>query len=385
MSTDVKFDRAPRFVDRLIVHQFDPARPSPGGIDSCLRGICRYAPPGLSLAVVGVDVGSGPDGRRIGQWEKHTFDGRAVWFLPVARLDPGNQRRRIPHALRLVAGTLRFRRRLPRSEWIQAHRMDTGVAARFLFFRRNFAYFIHTQESGLTGTTSDSVWRRLGGVHHRLERRNVEVADDVVVFNEEFAATLAKSYPQIRFSPTWYDPAILGAGPREAHVIVWVGRLEIPKDPSLALEAFRRLVANQPDVPWQLHVLGDGTEMPALKSNVKRTSTDAVTLHGRVAPEAVMERLSRASLFLMTSHPGYEGYPRVLVEALASGLPSVVTEGSDTGELIRNGENGWITSRDPEEIAARLAEAHDLKSETARATAELLSAPSVIAEIYREG
>ena len=40
---------------------------------------------------------------------------------------------------------------------------------------------------------------------------------------------------------------------------------------------------------------------------------------------------ARCGVFLMTSHAGYEGFPPVLVEARASGLPTVVTDGSDTG------------------------------------------------------
>ncbi|WP_244930149.1 glycosyltransferase [Nocardioides sp. W7] len=385
MSHAIRFDTVPLLVDRLIVHQFDAARPSPGGIDSCLRGICRYAPEGMSIAIVGVDTGGGPEGRALGRWEKHRFDDREIWFLPVASLDPGNQRRRVPHAARLVAGMLRYRRRLPKSIWTQAHRMDTGVAVR-LIFRRKFAYFIHTQESGLTGQTSDSVWRRLGSIHHRLERGNVKHADDVVVFNEEFASSLTAEYPQARFSPTWYDPAILGSGPREPFSIVWVGRLEVPKDPMLAVETMRQLVELDPRRPWRLSLLGDGTEMENLRQLAAKLGESApFELLGRVAPEDVMDRLSKASLFLMTSHPGYEGYPRVLVEALASGLPAVVTAGSDTGSLIDDGVNGFVTSRDPKEIASRLVRAHDLHSDAARNTAESLAAPAVIARIYTSG
>ncbi len=382
MTHTVEFDAPPARVDRLIVHQFDAARPSPGGIDSCLRGICRYAPASMTLAIVGVDTGGGPAGRRTGRWERHTFGDRDVWFLPVARLDPGDQRRRVPHAARVVAGLLRYLRRLPKSTWTQAHRMDTGVAVRLLF-RRKFAYFIHTQETGLTGATSDSVWRRLASVHRRLEHGNVSRADDVVVFNKEFAGTLAQSFSHARFSPTWYDPALLGEGPREPYSVLWVGRLEVPKDPVLAIEAFDRLARLDPDRPWRLTMLGDGTEMPAVRQRVATANEpSAISLMGRVAPEEVMDRLSRGSLFLMTSHPGYEGFPRVMVEALASGLPAVVTDGSDTGSLITDAANGFVTGRDPEEIARRLVEAHALDPEAARRTGEALSAPTIVAEIY---
>lgn len=260
--------------------------------------------------------------------------------------------------------------------------MDTGVAVRLLF-RRKFAYFIHTQETGLTGATSDSIWRRVASVHRRLEHDNIARADDVVVFNAEFAGTLAKDFDHVRFSPTWYDPALLGSGPREPHSVLWVGRLEVPKDPVLAVEAFDRLQRLHPEVPWHLTMLGDGTEMPAVRERAQTVADPTrIELLGRVSPEDVMDRLSRGSLFLMTSHPGYEGFPRVMVEALASGLPAVVTNGSDTGGLIDDGANGFVTSRDPDEIASRLVEAHDLAADDARKTGEALSAPVIVKEIY---
>jgi hypothetical protein len=65
-------------------------------------------------------------------------------------------------------------------------------------------------------------------------------------------------------------------------------------------------------------------------------------------------------VFLMTSHAGYEGFPRVLVEAMAAGLPAVVTEGSDTGGLIQQGVSGFVYGRDPEELADAIRAARGL-------------------------
>ena len=31
-------------VDRILVYQFDPSRPSLGGVDTCIRGIAKYQP-----------------------------------------------------------------------------------------------------------------------------------------------------------------------------------------------------------------------------------------------------------------------------------------------------------------------------------------------------
>lgn len=381
----VRLDVAPpRTVDRLVVHQVDPARPAPGGIDSCLRGLLRYAPAGMAIAVVGVDVG-GVAGRRVGRWELHRHGDNHVFFLPVATLDPGDQRRRVPHSARLVAGLTRFRRRLPHAAIVQAHRADVA-AATVLLLRRPLAYFIHNQAAGLTGTTSDSFWRRLGGSHERLEARLVRSARDVVVFNEDYARDLAPLNPVTRFSPTWFDPRLV-TFQREAvdpHRIVWVGRLEAPKDPALAVRVLERLVQRDPAQPWSLDLVGDGT----LRREVERVVADLdpalrsrVRLRGRLAPDEVAATLAAAGAFLMTSQPGYEGFPRVLVEAMASGLPAVVTHGSDTGGLVAAGVNGFVCGRSPDELARAVERAVGLERAAARSSVASFSAPSLVARI----
>ena len=309
--------KAPTAVDRLIVHQFDPARPSPGGIDTCLRGIARYAPRGQRLAVVGVDTGSGPSDRELGRWEQHKFGENTIDFLPVVKIDPANQKRVVPHSLRLAAGLVRYLRRLPKTDIVQAHRMDTGLLLSTIMPSRKFVYYVHTQENGLTGKTSDSFWKRASRLHAGLERMTARKAEETVVFNEEYAEVVSGWTSGVRFSPTWFDPRLMRADSekRQHNSICWVGRLEIPKDPRLALAVVREL--NTGGKEWKLEVVGSGTLHESLKEELKsmpRSVTENVTLHGRVSPETTAELMKKSSVFLMTSHPGYEGYPRVLVE-----------------------------------------------------------------------
>lgn len=381
----------PGRVDRLIVHQFDPARPSPGGIDSCLRGMCRYLPDDLDVAVVGVDTGVGRPGRRLGRWERHSLGGgRPFWFLPVVTLDPADQARRVPHSLRLLAGVARHRRRLPAADVVQVHRMDSALALRALL-RRPQVYLIHTQENGLTGQTSDSFWRFAGGAHQALERSVVRAARDVVVFNEEYAGVVRRWNPLSRFSPTWYDPALTTAGSgrqRDRHQLLWVGRLEVPKDPGLAVRAFTELVRVDPAPPWRLDLLGSGTLLEEVRRQVAALPPEIasrVRVAGRVAPEAVAEAMGRSGVFLMTSHAGYEGFARVLVESMASGLPAVVTEGSDTGGLVVDGRTGFVGDRDPRRLAALIRSAVGLDRAQVRAAVGGLSAPRLVSEILRPG
>ena len=156
-------------IDRLIVQQYDAQRTlTIGGIDTCLRGVLEYSPPDVTIGVVGVlDDASG--GGELGRWQKVREGERDIWFLPVARIDTTRPKGVVPFSVRLIAGLLRYRTRIPRAESLQAHRVDVGLATRLLF-RGPLVYCIHTQERGLLGPTSDSFWRKFGDLHERLDR-----------------------------------------------------------------------------------------------------------------------------------------------------------------------------------------------------------------------
>jgi glycosyltransferase involved in cell wall biosynthesis len=374
-------------IDRLIVQQFDPRREvTIGGITTCLRGVLDHAPSDVTLGVVGV-ADSDPD-TPLGRWQVVRRGDRDVWFLPVARVDSRRPRRFVPYSARLVAGLLRYRARIPRAATLQAHRVDTGCATRLLF-RGPLVYCIHTQERGLLGSTSESFWRFLGHLHERLDRAVVRRAERVIVFNPAYAEKVRRWNPRTVSAPTWFDPEITVPAPDPAPpAVVWVGRLEVPKDPELAVRAFAALAADEPDVPWTLEVVGSGTLRPAVEELIAGLPPDVagrITLRGRLSAAEVAEARSRAGVFLMTSHAGYEGFPRVLVEAMAAGLPAVVTEGSDTGGLVQQGVSGFVCGRDPGELADAVRSARTLDRAKVTDAVAALSAPRVVREVFFPG
>ena len=84
----------------------------------------------------------------------------------------------------------------------------------------------------------------------------------------------------------------------------------------------------------------------------------------------------------MTSH--YEGFPRAVVEGLASGLRVVTTQGGEPNGLVVDGKNGRrALGRSPEELAALVQSAGDIAPSDAVDSVSYLSAPRVVAEVLR--
>jgi len=106
--------------------------------------------------------------------------------------------------------------------------------------------------------------------------------------------------------------------------IVFVGRLKEQKGVHVLLRAVA-------DVDVSVLIVGDGPERSALERLADELSVDA-TFVGEVHPEEVPEYLRRGTLFALPSIRGEGGAPNAVLEAMASGLPVVVT---DTGGMIR--------------------------------------------------
>jgi glycosyltransferase involved in cell wall biosynthesis len=132
-------------------------------------------------------------------------------------------------------------------------------------------------------------------------------------------------------------------------LVVAIGRLVEQKDFSLAIRAFAQVSA--PDA--RLVILGEGAERPQLEKLVASLGLGRrVELAGYVAD--VRPWLDRARCLLLSSR--YEGYPAVVVEALAAGRPIVATPcGGAMADLISTPQAGVIAERrTPQALAAAL-------------------------------
>jgi glycosyltransferase involved in cell wall biosynthesis len=99
-----------------------------------------------------------------------------------------------------------------------------------------------------------------------------------------------------------------------------------------------------------LDVVGDGGALPALKDLVRNFQlSGCVTFHGKVAHDRVIDLLQQADLFCFPT--ASEGFPKVVLEALACGLPVVTTRVSVLPQLIGTGCGVLLQETTPAAVA----------------------------------
>ena len=117
--------------------------------------------------------------------------------------------------------------------------------------------------------------------------------------------------------------------------IVFVGRLKAQK----GVDGLLRAAA---DLEERVLVVGDGPERANLESLAERLDVDAEFV-GEVPPDAVPDYLRRGKLFVLPSVRG-EGLPNAVLEAMAVGLPVVVTDTGGVADAVIDGETGYIVN-----------------------------------------
>lgn len=98
-------------------------------------------------------------------------------------------------------------------------------------------------------------------------------------------------------------------------------------------------------------VYGDGPELKGLLARAEARGVRNIIFPGRCSQEQIIEAMRGAKMFLSTAER--EGTPTAALEAMAMGLPVVLTPSNEYGWLVESGVNGFITpSWAVEDIAA---------------------------------
>lgn len=168
------------------------------------------------------------------------------------------------------------------------------------------------------------------------------------------------------YHPAWkphviYNPALSfkdDSLPRPAFMldtykyVVAVGRLVRQKGFDRLLQAWRRVCEDYPD--WRLLIIGAGPEENELKSLAD--TLDVQYCVQFVAPVQGLYAVYRhAQVYAMSSRA--EGFPMVLLEAMAAGLPAVSFACTGPDVIIRDGVDGFLVKQNhTDRLAEKLAE-----------------------------
>lgn len=140
----------------------------------------------------------------------------------------------------------------------------------------------------------------------------------------------------------------------ERIIFLSTSRLTSRKGIHYLIEAFAN-AAKQSSVPLELHLVGEGEQKEVLEARVKELGMEnQVKFFGRVEHEGLTEFYDRAHVFVLPSKN--EGMSNAALEALASGLPLIVSGTGGMQELVTDGINGlFIDPENIDEFATKLA------------------------------
>lgn len=157
--------------------------------------------------------------------------------------------------------------------------------------------------------------------------------------------------------------------PPDGKSIVFIGRLVRNNGPMEFLRALPRVLEAHPDAA--VHLVGTGPLRDDLEAEVAELGIgDAVTFHGFV--EDIQDAYEMADVFCRPSYS--EGLPLTVLEAMASGVPPVVSDIAGVPEVVDDRETGRLlppgdvdaiasalewTLDDPDRLAAMGERAHE--------------------------
>jgi phosphatidylinositol alpha-mannosyltransferase len=124
--------------------------------------------------------------------------------------------------------------------------------------------------------------------------------------------------------------------PKDAPVVLSVGRENWIKAFDTGIEAFAKVLDRVPQAYYVL--LGRGNErwLPL----VRQLGIERNVVISRLYGDELVGAYQQADVYFSSSV--YEGCPVVVLEAMAAGLPAVVTNVSGSQDMIQTGENGIV-------------------------------------------
>jgi len=173
-------------------------------------------------------------------------------------------------------------------------------------------------------------------------RRQVELSDRYVLLSDKYSDELRyfsslKNLKNVVSIPNPFSIENSRTDDLKQKVVLFSGRFVFQKRVDLLLEIWAKINKKFPE--WKLVLLGDGPLLETMKAKAIEKRLKNYSFEGfQTNPQ---DYYRQASILAMTS--AYEGFPLVILEAMAYGLTPVVFETFDAAsDIIDNGKNGFL-------------------------------------------
>lgn len=191
------------------------------------------------------------------------------------------------------------------------------------------------------------------------EDREFQTADHVFALSEAASDSMVRNgvpAEKIFINPCGVDLAQFCPGEKVDDVfrVIQVGGIVLGKGVLTLLDAYAS--AKLQDA--ELWFVGGGLETSGLQSKINMMRTTGVSFHEPVPQAKLRDFYNQSTVFVLASVA--DGFGMVVAQAMACGLPVIVTENVGAKDLIVDGVNGFIVPVGaPEIIAERLRQLRD--------------------------
>ena len=228
-----------------------------------------------------------------------------------------------------------------RPDLVAAHSSKAGLLGRLAArsLRIPIVFTVHgwAFTPGVPGSRA-AVYRRLERMAGPLASRLITVSEfdrrlalEARIAPPDRVVTVHNGIPDV-------PPALRAEPGRIPPRIVMVARFEPQKDHATLIRA----LAGLRELGWELDLIGDGPEMPAMRSLAQELGVaERIRFLGQRMD--VHRLLADAQVAVLTTN--WEGLPLSILEAMRAGLPVIASDVGGIAETIRDGQTGYTVAR----------------------------------------
>lgn len=230
----------------------------------------------------------------------------------------------------------------------------------------------YNRELFLEGKNSGIMWKLLGKIRTYQLIKQTKGLDQLVVLTKKDESDWKKTHNNVKQIYNFSDFQSQNVALLENKKVISVGRLTEQKGYDFLIEAWAIIKNKKSD--WTLEIYGEGDLYNELFQQIKDSQLENhVFLKGQT--NQVQEKILESSIFALSSR--YEGFPMVLLESMACGVPVVsfdcetgpaeIIEHNDCGILVENRNvlklaGALLTMMDDKDLRKKRGEIAKIKS-----------------------